>query len=91
MLTQALGIEWAGRGVRVVGIAPGVVMTDLVRKGLEEGTSSLEAYKRRTPMWRLGTVGEIAETVMYLASDGASFVVGKTLCVDGSWGAYQYF
>ena len=91
MLTQALGIEWAGRGVRVVGIAPGVVMTDLVRKGLEEGTSSLEAYKQRTPMRRLGTVGEIAEAVMYIASDEASFVVGETLCVDGGWGAYQYF
>ncbi len=91
MLTQALGIEWAGRGVRVVGIAPGVVMTDLVRKGLDEGTASLGAYKKRTPMRRLGTVEEIAEAVIYLASDEASFVVGETLCVDGGWGAYQYF
>lgn len=89
MLTEALGIEWARRGVRVVGIAPGVVMTDLVRKGIAEGTASIEAYERRTPMGRLGTVEEIAEAVLYLASDEASYVVGETMRVDGGWVAYQ--
>ena len=38
MLTQALGIEWAKRGVRVVGVAPGVVMTEMVQKSLDEGS-----------------------------------------------------
>jgi len=91
MLTEALGIEWAKRGVRVVGIAPGVVMTDMVRKGIAEGTASVEAYERRTPMHRLGTVEEIAEAVLYLASDEASYVVGETMRVDGGWVAYQLF
>ena len=91
MLTQALGIEWAERGVRVVGLAPGVVLTELVEKGLAEGTASLQAYERRTPMRRLGTPQEIAEAVLYLASDEASYVVGEVLRVDGGWGAYQLF
>lgn len=91
MLTEALGIEWARRGVRVVGIAPGVVMTDLVRKGIAEGTASVEAYERRTPMHRLGTIEEIAEAVLFLASDEASYVVGETMRVDGGWVAYQLF
>ncbi len=91
MLTEALGIEWAKRGVRVVGIAPGVVMTDMVRKGIAEGTASVKAYERRTPMHRLGTVEEIAEAVLYLASDEASYVVGETMRVDGGWVAYQLF
>lgn len=91
MLTQALGIEWAKRGVRVVGIAPGVVMTEMARKGIEEGTASVEAYVRRTPLHRLGTVEEIAEAVLYLASDEASYVVAETLRVDGGWVAYQLF
>ena len=91
MLTQALGIEWAGRGVRVVGIAPSVVMTELVRKGLAEGTASVETYQRRTPMRRLGEKEEISEAVLYLASDEASYVVAETLRVDGGWGAYSYF
>lgn len=91
MLTEALGIEWAKRGVRVVGIAPGVVMTEMVQKGIAEGTASVEAYERRAPMHRLGTVEEIAEAVLYLASDEASYVVGETMRVDGGWVAYQLF
>jgi 3-oxoacyl-[acyl-carrier protein] reductase len=91
MLTQALGIEWGKRGVRVVGIAPGVVMTEMVQKGLDEGTARLDAYIRRTPMRRLGTVEEIAEAVFFLASDEAAYIVGEVMRVDGGWAAYQLF
>ncbi len=91
MLTQALGIEWAKRGVRVVGIAPGAVMTEMMAEGLRQGIGKLEAYERRTPMRRLGTPEEIAEAVFWLASDEASFVVGETLRVDGGWTAYDMF
>ncbi len=91
MLTQALGIEWAKRGVRVVGIAPGVVMTEMVQKGIDEGTAKLDAYIRRTPLRRLGTVQEIAEAVFFLASDEASYIVGEVMRVDGGWVAYQLF
>jgi NAD(P)-dependent dehydrogenase (short-subunit alcohol dehydrogenase family) len=91
MLTQALGVEWSGRGVRVVGIAPGVVMTEMVQKGLDEGTARLDLYERRTPLRRLGTVEEIAEAVFWLASDEAAYVVAETLRVDGGWTAYQLF
>ena len=91
MLTQALGVEWAKRGVRVVGIAPGVVMTEMVQKGIDEGTSRLDAYIRRTPLRRLGTIEEIAEAVFFLASDEASYIVGEVMRVDGGWVAYQLF
>ncbi len=91
MLTQALGIEWARRGVRVVGIAPGVVMTEMFAQGLREGIGTLDAYTRRTPMRRLGTEEEIAEAVYWLASDEASYVVAETLRVDGGWTAYDMF
>lgn len=91
MLTQALGIEWGKRGVRVVGIAPGVVMTEMVQKGIDEGTARLDAYIRRTPMRRLGTIQEIAEAVFFLASDEAAYIVGEVMRVDGGWAAYQLF
>jgi len=90
-LTESLGIEWARRGVRVVGIAPAVVLTDMVQKGIAEGTASVEAYERRTPMHRLGTVEEIAEAVLFLASDEASYITAETMRVDGGWVAYQLF
>jgi NAD(P)-dependent dehydrogenase (short-subunit alcohol dehydrogenase family) len=91
MLTQALGIEWAKRGVRVVGVAPGVVMTEMVQKGIDEGVANMDAYQRRTPMRRLGTVEEVAEAVLFLASEQASYIVGEVMRVDGGWTAYQMF
>jgi 3-oxoacyl-[acyl-carrier protein] reductase len=79
MLTQALGVEWAGRGVRVVGTAPG---------SLAEGFS---VDGRRAPLGRPGTVEEVAEAILYLASGEASYVTAETLRVDGGWTAYQLF
>jgi NAD(P)-dependent dehydrogenase (short-subunit alcohol dehydrogenase family) len=90
-LTEALGIEWAGRGVRVVGVAPGVVMTELVAEGINSGSSTVAQYEHRTPMRRLGQIGEIAESVFFLASEQASYIVGETLRVDGGWTSYQLF
>ena len=58
-------------------------MTDMVRKGLEEGPATIEAYERRTPMRRLGTPDEVADAVLYLASDEASYITGQTLHVNG--------
>lgn len=91
MLTQALGIEWAKHGVRVVAIAPGPVVTDLVQRVFDDGKASPELYLRRTPLHQLGTVEDIAEAALFLASDQASYIVGETLRVDGGWVPYQLF
>ena len=91
MLTQALGIEWARRGVRVVGVAPSAALTDLMQSVFDAGQASPEALMRRTPLGRLATVEEVAEAVAYLASDQASYVVAETLRVDGGFVAYQLF
>lgn len=90
-LTEALGVEWAGRGVRVVGVAPAVVLTEMVRATVEQGQGTLEVFERRTPMRRLGTPEEIAEAVFFLAGDEASYITAETLRVDGGWIAYQLF
>ena len=90
-LTEALGVEWAARGVRVVGVAPGVVLTDMAKATINEGRASMDAFQRRTPMQRLGEVTEVAEAVFYLASDEASYITAETMRVDGGWVAYQLF
>jgi 3-oxoacyl-[acyl-carrier protein] reductase len=88
-LTRALGIEWAARGVRVVGIAPGELLAGEARSGKPSEVEAL--HVRRTPLRRLGTVEELAEAVFFLASDEAAFIVGETMRVDGGWTAYHLF
>ncbi len=90
-LTEALGIEWAKRGVRVVGLAPGVIMTEMVQQTIADGQGTQAAWERRTPMRRLGSIDEVAEAAVFLSSAEASYIVGETLRVDGGWAAYQLF
>lgn len=90
-LTEALGVEWAKRGVRVVGVAPAVVLTDMVQEVFDKGQGRRDLYERRTPLGRLGTVEEIAEAVFFLAGGEASFVTAETMRVDGGWLAYNMF
>lgn len=81
-LTKTLAVEWAPRGVRVNGIAPGVIPTPLNR-ALIEGSARGNEFLMRTPMRRFGKAEELAGAAVYLASDAASFVTGEILCVDG--------
>lgn len=90
MLTKVMAIEWAARGVRVNAIAPGYVRTEMIAALAEQGKLDTAALARRTPMGRLGMVEEVAAAAVYLASDGASYITGAVLTVDGGWLAYGY-
>lgn len=83
-LTKSLAVEWAPRGVCVNAIAPGVFLTALNRKLLEETERGRE-FQLRTPMKRFGRVEELAGAAVFLASDAASFVTGEILVVDGGF------
>jgi NAD(P)-dependent dehydrogenase (short-subunit alcohol dehydrogenase family) len=71
-------------------IAPGYVETEFVQGLAARGILDLERLARRTPMGRLGASDEVAEAAVFLASDGASFITGEVLTVDGGWSAYGY-
>jgi D-threitol dehydrogenase (NAD+) len=90
MLTEVLAVEWAGRGVRVNAVSPGVTRTEMVAQAIESGRVSEDLYRRRTPLGRLGEPEDVAAAVVYLASDAAAFVTGATLVVDGGWSAFGY-
>ena len=86
-LTKHLAIEWADRGIRVNAVAPGTIRTERVRRLLDEpgGPEYLESIERLHPLGRLGEPEEVANAIVFLASDEASFVTGAVLPVDGGY------
>jgi NAD(P)-dependent dehydrogenase (short-subunit alcohol dehydrogenase family) len=85
-LTKSMALEWGPKGVRVNGVAPGHVSTDGVNADFAAGRLNFEAMVRQIPAGRIASVEDIAETVLFLASDRARHVVGATLTVDGGEG-----
>jgi 3-oxoacyl-[acyl-carrier protein] reductase len=81
-LTRNLAQAWAADGVRVNGIAPGLVATKLARV-TTENEARLKSTLQRIPLGRLGTVEEMAGVALFLASALSSYVVGQTIVVDG--------
>jgi NAD(P)-dependent dehydrogenase (short-subunit alcohol dehydrogenase family) len=82
-LTRAAAMEYAGQGVRINAICPGSTRTPML-EGFMGGDEQVERMLTRPiPVGRLGRPEEIAEAVVWLCSDAASFVVGHALAVDG--------
>ncbi|MBS7538369.1 SDR family NAD(P)-dependent oxidoreductase [Ancylobacter lacus] len=84
MLTRSLAVEWARAGVRVNAVAPGYTATELTLAG-RSNPDWFATWLERTPMGRLGEPEEIADAVLFLASDAASFITGSILAVDGGY------
>ncbi len=81
-LTKALAKELGPSGIRVNCIAPGVINTEMNRRLSPDDISALSG---ETPLCRIGEPCEVAEAVLFLASDKASFITGQTLSVDGGF------
>jgi NAD(P)-dependent dehydrogenase (short-subunit alcohol dehydrogenase family) len=86
LLTRALALDWASKGVRVNTLAPGWVDTDLTH-GLLEHDVHGQRLRARTPMGRFATPDEMAGGVVFLASDASSYMTGQSLVIDGGWTA----
>ena len=83
-LTRALAVEWASRGVRVNAVAPTWVRTELT-KGLFEDPALVARVKAVTPLQRLAEPEDVAQAIVFLASEKAAMITGHTLPVDGGF------
>ena len=84
-LTRVMAVEMAEVGIRVNAVAPGMTRTALLEKVAASGAFDIAAMSEEIPMGRLATTDEIANVVLFLASDDASYVTGATIVVDGGW------
>ncbi|MEY4510002.1 MAG: hypothetical protein RLZZ450_2124 [Pseudomonadota bacterium] len=88
-LTTHIACQYGRSGIRCNAVAPGVIPTPMTIHRLED-----EKFRKlnteMTPSDRLGTVEDIASTVVFLCSPGASFINGQTIVVDGGWSSTKY-
>ena len=90
MQARQWGVEYGRHGIRVVSVSPGAIDTPLFRAGLES-QGGARPVANRHPLGRIGKTAEIANAVLWLSSDDASFITGTDLEVDGGLGAFAAF
>jgi NAD(P)-dependent dehydrogenase (short-subunit alcohol dehydrogenase family) len=83
-MTKSLAVAWAGSGIRVNAVAPGLVRSNMTAP-MEKIEGLAEPHLARTPMARWGEPEDICGPVLFLASPAARFVTGQTLPVDGGY------
>ncbi|MGH7963497.1 MAG: SDR family oxidoreductase [Candidatus Binatia bacterium] len=86
-LTKTAALEYAKQGIRVNAVCPGVIRTPMVERAISANPQMAEFMAAVEPVGRLGKPEEIAEAVVWLCSDAASFVTGLPMVVDGGWTA----
>lgn len=87
-LTRAGALEYAQQDIRINAVCPSFIETPMqIRTGTLIHPEQLDEVVRRHPVGRFGTPEEVAEAILWLASDGASFITGQALSVDGGYTA----
>ncbi len=82
-LTKTAAREYAAQGIRINAICPGVIKTEIAERSLLHDEKLKRRVERLHPIGRLGTVDEVAESVLWMVSDHSSFMTGHAMVVDG--------
>lgn len=86
-LTKTAALEYAKSGIRVNAVCPGVIKTNMVDRITGREKEVEKQFEDMEPVGRMGQPEEVAEAVIWLCSDAASFVTGDAMAVDGGWTA----
>jgi NAD(P)-dependent dehydrogenase (short-subunit alcohol dehydrogenase family) len=86
-LTKSAALEGAAAGVRVNAVAPGPIQTDMLERFTGGDEAAKNGFLASLPARRAGTPEEIAQTIVFLASDKARFLTGQSVSVDGGYTA----
>jgi|JI10StandDraft_1071094.scaffolds.fasta_scaffold01129_4 NAD(P)-dependent dehydrogenase (short-subunit alcohol dehydrogenase family) len=81
-LTRTAALEYAKKGIRINAVCPGFTLTPMVQQMIDAGLPQAQ-LESRVPMGRLGTVDEVAATIVYLCSPASAFMTGHALAIDG--------
>lgn len=82
-LTRWASLELSGHSIRVNAVAPGPVLTPMLAQGMPEGSEARAAWESRIPLRALAETADVADAVLFLASDRAKHITGVSLPVDG--------
>ena len=82
-LTKSAALEYATDGIRINAVCPGIVDTPMIRRHIAGDAKREAQFKAGSPIGKIGTPDEIAQAVVWLCSDGASYVTGQAMVVDG--------
>lgn len=85
MMTKSLAAEWARRGVRINAVSPGYIGTELVQNVLKQSEEWSTIWHDMTPMGHIGEPLDVAQAVLFLASDASKFATGSNLVIDGGY------
>ncbi len=83
-LTKTAALEYASFGIRVNAVCPGHISTPMIERSLADPQRTAQMLSRH-PIGRIGKPEEVAQAVVWLCSDAASFVTGHAMAVDGGW------
>jgi len=82
-ITRTVGMQYATQGIRVNAVCPGAIDTPMVQRVMQNNPATIRLIENLHPMKRIGRTREVAEAVLFLCSDRASFITGHPLAIDG--------
>lgn len=89
-ITEGLATEWADYGIRVNAVAPGNTKAPMFQQLVDDGVVDVDAYTHHMPLRRFAEPEEIAECILFLASERSSYVTGETMVVDAGWTTFGW-